>query len=380
MFYDVIVLGAGINGLSTAYQLARKKVGKLAVLEQFELGHVRGSSHGMSRITRSSYHCPKYIELIRVAHSEDWPQLAQQAQETFLHPTPGLFFGPGNGPYLESLKAIPELAEMIQVLEPKEARRVAPMFSFPDSEMVIHDLTCAVVAARQVMRYLGLSVSRQAEVVENCRVQRIERGSEEIVLRTSKGPYSCGRLVVTGGGWLGSLFPEFAPKLQVAHQDVGYFSLQGGGDLPVWVYCPREGDSFYGLPEFGRPGVKVARHRTGAQGDDPGRSIPEQMPAQVKAELEDFVSRQFVGSARCVGYEACLYTNTLNEDFVLDHHPQDERIVIGSACSGHGFKFGPLTGRLLCELLLDGRTSVEPFERHRECFRLSRHGDWPARS
>ena len=97
MIYDVIVLGAGINGLSAAYHLSRRKPGKLAVLEQFEVGHGLGSSHGKSRITRSTYSTPKYVELIQTAHREEWPRLALEAGQQFLRPTLGCFFGPGNG-------------------------------------------------------------------------------------------------------------------------------------------------------------------------------------------------------------------------------------------------------------------------------------------
>jgi sarcosine oxidase len=376
MFYDIIVLGAGINGLSAAYHLLRRQAGSVAVLEQFSSGHGRGSSHGMSRITRSTYSTPKYVELVQVAHGEEWPRLSRDSGRALLHPTVGCFFGPGNAPYIESLKAVPELESSVQVLDPATARRLIPQFRFPDSTRVVRDLTCAVVSAQETLAFLAGRVAQNADLRENCSVESVQRSDSEICLHTSQGVIRCGLLVVTAGGWLGRLFPELSPKLQVAHQDVGYFQIQGGPDFPVWVYCPAHGDSFYGLPEFGRPGVKVARHRTGPEGDQPDRPIAEQMPSHVHAELVSFVENQFAQTGPCVGYEACLYTNTVSEDFLLDHHPEDSRIVIGSACSGHGFKFGPLTGRILCELLLDGRTSVEVFEKHRDAFRWSAFADW----
>lgn len=376
MVYDVIVVGAGINGLSAAYHLLRRGAGQIAVLEQFEIAHGMGSSHGASRITRSTYSTPKYVELIQVAHSQEWPRWARDAGREFLHPTPGCFFGPGNQAYIESLESLSELQLAVEILNPAQARVAFPGFAFPDSQLVVRDLTCAVVAAADTVRWLATQVARSAQLIENCPVLTIEPGKDLIRLHTAQGAFACERLVVTAGAWMGHLFPELAGRLQVAHQDVGYFAIEGADEFPVWVYCPQEGDSFYGLPAFQRPGAKVARHRTGPQGDQPDRPIPKVMPATVQAELEAFVAAQFVNPATCVGYEACLYTNTRSEDFILDHHPDDPRIVVGSACSGHGFKFGPLSGRLLTELLLDGKTSLDVFEKHRDAFRLSAHTEW----
>jgi len=95
MRYDVVVLGAGINGLATAYSLKKQGVGSLAVLEQFQLGHGQGSSHGRSRITRSTYSTPKYVELMQLVHGRLWPAWEEVAGQPLLHKNPGIFFGPG---------------------------------------------------------------------------------------------------------------------------------------------------------------------------------------------------------------------------------------------------------------------------------------------
>lgn len=376
MHFDTVVLGAGINGLSTAYHLLRRGVKSVAVVERHALGHSRGSSHGMSRITRSSYSSTKYVKLIQVAHHEDWVRLAREAGKSFLRPTVGCFFGPGNGSYIDSVKAVPEIAHQVEILSAERARKVFPSLTFADSVEVIEDHSCAVVSAAETMNWLASTVGREAMILENHKVTEIERTPAEIRLHTERGLIVCGRLAITAGAWLSQLVPEVAPKLQVAHQDVGYFEIAKGYNVPVWIYCPVEGDCFYGLPEFRRPGIKVARHRTGAEGDDPDREVSETMPDSVRVELEQFVATQFVRPAKVVGYEACLYTNTVREDFILDHHPEDPRLVIGSACSGHGFKFGPLTGRILAQLLLEGKTDVEPFETYRQEFSLASMSDW----
>lgn len=226
------------------------------------------------------------------------------------------------------------------------------------------------------MRFLSEKIAREATLLENCPVEKVTPEPSGLRLDTSLGEFRCERLVVTVGSRLGRLFPELAPRFQVAHQDVGYVEVAQAEEFPVWVYTPAQGDSFYGLPSFRRPGAKVARHRTGQEGDDPDRPIPETIPDAAAADLERFCLRQFARPVKLIGYEACLYTNTVNEDFVLDFHPQDSRILIGSACSGHGFKFGPLTGRLLSELVLDGKTSLPLFEKYRQAFQWPSHREW----
>lgn len=376
MHFDVIVLGAGINGLCTAYHLLRRGVRSLAVIERFELGHHRGSSHGKSRITRSTYNSPKYIELIQLAHSQEWPRLSHDSGRRLLVPTPGCFFGPGISSYVEGLRSVEQAQELFRVLEPSEARKRFPNFRFPDSTKVIEDLSCSVVSAEETMEFLAAKILRDATVLQNCPVEQIAPESEAICLQTPRGEIRCDKLVVTAGSWVGKLLPDCSSRFQVAHQDVGYVEVAQAEDFPVWVYCPQEGDSFYGLPSFRRAGAKVARHRTGRENDNPDRSIPDSISESAAAELEEFCARQFSNPAKLVSYEACLYTNTVNEDFLFDFWPRDPRVLVGSACSGHGFKFGPLSGRILSELLLDGKTSLPLFEKYREAFQWSSHRAW----
>lgn len=373
--YPAVVVGAGINGLSAAYSLALRGV-QVVVLDQFPAGHDRGSSHGFSRITRSTYSSSKYVELIQVAHSEDWPRLNAEAGENLLTPCPGCFFGPGLNPYEASLRAVPEVLPQIDVLAVPEARRRFPHFRFPDSQRVIWDRTCAVVAASRAMETLRAAIVRRGgEIREECAVESLDLNGQPVGLNTNRGVLSAERVVVAAGSWCAGLVPELASRLRVAHQDVGYFQFAEAspvapGQFPVWLYAGADGlagnESFYGLPEFGRPGIKVARHRTGSQEGGGSRELSQ----EARADLDDFVGRQFAYPADLCGYEPCIYTNTANEDFVIDYHPADKRVVLLSACSGHGFKFGPLSGRLAADLLLDEKSGVDAFERHRAAFSI----------
>ncbi|MBT9584729.1 FAD-dependent oxidoreductase [bacterium] len=379
MIYDCIVVGAGINGLATAHALLQQGVTSLAVLEQFSLGHGQGSSHGRSRITRSSYTSPKYVELMQLVHGRLWPQWEEEAGQPLLHPTPGLFFGPGMSQYFQSLQSVPAVLRHIEEICPEEARHRFFPFLFPDSPKVLVDHTCAVVAADRTVRFLARTL--QDHILEDCQLQSIDSGPH-LHLDTTRGPMACRKLVITAGPWTSRLLPQLQPNLRPAHQDVGYFQLDpagntGVGAFPVWVYAgSKADDSFYGLPEFERPGVKLARHRTGPHGDDPDRAIAEQLPEAAAHDLLQFAQKQWGSQVKLVGYDACIYTNTSNEDFILDHWPGDRRIVVGAGFSGHGFKFAPLTGQVLAQLALYGQTNVPEFERHRQHFSMAAAASW----
>jgi sarcosine oxidase len=130
--------------------------------------------------------------------------------------------------------------------------------------------------------------------------------------------------------------------------------------FPVWVWLGHDPhEHFYGLPEFGRAGIKAAKHATGAGTDDPDEAPPPAPEADVAAVVA-FLEAELAGGVRGVlATERCLYTNTATEDFVLGPLADDPRIVIGAACSGHAFKFAPLTGRILAEMAL-GRATTSP--------------------
>lgn len=367
--YEVLVLGAGINGLATAYQLSLRRPGRIGLVERFALGHHRGSSHGRSRITRTTYSDPKFARLARVAHGHDWPMLESAAGMELVRRCPGCFFGPGAQTYWEALK---DQRQGLELVEAEHARKLFPLFAFPGGEPCILDRTAGVVAAADCMEALhGLVRGQGVEILAETPVTGLDLGSNPIRLETGQGLMRCHRLVLTAGAWSARLLGRGLPLVPV-RQNVGYFRLQATaeavepGAFPVWAYIgDREDDFYYGLPQFQRPGVKAARHLTGLVADDPDQ-FPERPDTQALEELREFLAGHFTAPIlEIVGSETCLYTNTPRQDFLLDHLPGDSRVVVGAGFSGHGFKFGPLTGRILAGLCLDGATDISAFEEHR---------------
>ena len=374
--FGAVVVGAGIHGLATAWHLASRGVPRVALVERFRLHHDRGSSHGAGRITRTTYGDPRYVRLVRVAHAEDWPRLERDSRRTLIHRCDGVFWGPPEGP-LDTWSAAVEAAGAagVERLSPEEARRRFPAFAFPDADAVLHDTTGGVVAAADTLRALDqLCRIEGVHVLEETRVLGVDPSHDPVAIETDRGRLLAERVVVTAGAWVGRLVPALARHVSVARQHVGYFDLEApeaslrAPAFPVWVHlgAPAQG-THYGLPAFGGPGVKAARHGVSQHGDDPELQ-PGPDPHAIEA-VRAFLGRQLAVPVRAtLRAENCLYTNTPDEHFILGPLPGHPRVVVGSPCSGHGFKFGPLVGRLLAGLAIGGETGVAEFEDIRATF------------
>ncbi len=362
MMHEALVLGGGVVGLSAAYHLARRGL-RVCLVEQHRLGHARGSSHGASRITRSSYADAVYVDLMRVANGEDWPSLEADAGEPLIRRMPGVFFGPRGGQFDAFAARASEGVTLVS--------RAVASARFPElrlSDDVLVDTTAGVIRADATCAALARAIVRmQGTILEETRVDRIDEG-DPIVLHTSRGPLVAERLVVAAGPWTPRLWPALATHLRPLRQDVGYFEVPRALGF-VFVYLGATSDELrYVLPADGGAVLKAARHRTAGAVDDPDASRAAS-EGEVD-EVEAFLRRALVEPPpRRVGSETCFYTCTPSEDYVLDRHPGNPRIAIGAGFSGHGFKLAPTCGRVLADLVTDGR-SFDAFERARAQFAL----------
>lgn len=383
--WAALVIGGGINGLATAYHLGRLGVKPVALLEQYTIGHDRGSSHGMSRISRSTYADADYVRWMRPV-PEEWARLERDGGQVLRYPNPCCFFGRAGEKFASYARAVVEGGADVERLDPTEGRRRFPAFRFEDVAGVLDDHTAALLAAHDTLKTLAhLSCGLGVTILENTPVAGVDIHQNPIVVETAMETWATDRLVITAGPWTQRLLPWFQPVLSPIRQTVGYFQLSGPssefqmGRFPVWVYL-EDGDNnvYYGLPEFGRPGVKFARHYTTGRADDPDGNSKSALPASTifnptVADLYAFANQHFSYPVeRLLDAEFCMYTNTPTEDFIMDLHPHNPAVAIGAGFSGHGFKFGPLTGRVLAEWVVHGQVSVPEFAPLRQRFAIPR--------
>jgi glycine/D-amino acid oxidase-like deaminating enzyme len=353
--WDALVVGAGIHGLCTAFWLVQRGVRRLAVLDRHGPGHALGSSHGSTRITRSSYHEAKFVRLAEAAHRDGWPTLERALAQPLRLPTPGVFHGPADGPFGAYLAAAAQAPNLFEPLSTAAAAARFPVLRFASGEDVLHDRSAAVVLAARTMAALRAWLAgRGVQFGWHQPVQHLEADAHGVRAETAQGCLRAAAAVVAAGPDLATLAADLAPPLTVVHQQVGYFALDAAaaalepGTFPVWAHVAPGATGFtYGLPAVDGAGAKAAVHRTAAP-PQPDHAIAEPDPAELLAMARARFAVPVLGLAAT---EQCRYTMTPDQDFRVARRPAAPLVGI-AACSGHGFKFGPEIGRQAAALLL----------------------------
>jgi sarcosine oxidase len=358
--HDVVVIGGGVVGLAAAWHLLLLGCRPLAVVERFHIGHDHGSSHGSARMTRSTYASQAYAALMRHVRDQEWPRLERAAGVSLVDSRDVVFFGPDRATLAAYAAAVEAAGADVERLSPAEAKRRFPTLRIPDDAEILQDRTGGIIHAEETIRALHrLVVTGGAAVMEHTRVLEIERDDRTIRIVSDRGVLETDRVVIATGSWLPQLMPAARAALTVVPQTVAYVRLGvPAQSIPPLVHFA-EGPAgvTYALGEVGRDVLKVGRHVTKGPGADPDASAapsPDDISA-LRASLDRILA---VPTREVLGSERCLYTMTPTEDFIIDRWPGDPRVAFACACSGHGFKFAPLTGRLLAELVVHGKVEL----------------------
>lgn len=359
--YDAIVVGVGGMGSATAWQLARRGK-KVLGLEQFDLPHNSGSSHGVNRIIRLAYYeDPSYVPLLKRAYAL-WRELEAACGEHLLHITGSIDASEPEGIVfsgaLESCK-LHDLSH--EVLTSAELTRRFPGYQLPEHYLALYQEEggfllserCIVQHAEEAMK-CGAEIHGREEVLDWV---SSENG---ISVRTTRGSYQTDKLIFTAGAWMGTLLDDLAPLLKPERQVLAWLQPFEPANFtpetfPVFNLTVPEG-RYYGFPVYGNPGFKIGRYHHLEELIEPGQPLRDPDNADEEI-LRAFVSRYTPGAnGATLALRTCIFTNSPDEHFIIDTLPGDENVIVASPCSGHGYKFCSVIGEILADLAIDGTT------------------------
>lgn len=350
MDVEFAVVGGGIMGLCTAWRLGLHGR-EVLLVERFVLGHDRGSSHGPTRIFRFAYDDPHYVRMAQRSLPL-WREL-EQGGDALVHITGGV--DAGDGPYLTRLAgALWSCGAAAERLDPGETAARFPWLQTAGEPAVFSPDTGVIAAAAACRSAAEAARAHRVAIWEDTAVRAIAIDDGSVTLGTARGEVRARRCIVTAGGWTAGLLAPLGIRLplRVTREQVFYFR---GDGVPI-PFIHRAELFRYGMPAMGgAPGVKVAEHGTGAETTaedrtfEPDRAARERLRAYVRSALPGL-------DPEPVAEQTCLYTNSPDDDFVIDVRGP---LVIASPCSGHGFKFAPLVGETLARLATGGEPGLD---------------------
>lgn len=325
---EVVVVGAGVMGLATAWALAQAGRDVL-VLEQFEIGHARGSSHGTSRIVRLSYPAVEWVRLAQESYPL-WRELEAASGRKLLelHGTLDLGDWRSNRAALEVCRVGSEVLEAAEI-ERRFGIRVAA------GERGLFQADGGIAYADRVLRaFRDVAAAAGATVRGHTRVEAIAEDAEGVTVAGVRGRVA----VVAAGAWAPALVALDATPTR---ETTSYFPLDE--PVPSVIDTTAGAGHGYALVAPGA-GLKAGLHQSGPVDDPDHPGVPDALVAERTAE---WVRRRFPAVRETSASETCLYTVRAGNEFLLERRG---RVVLGSPCSGHGFKFAPVVGRRLAAL------------------------------
>ncbi|KAK9863916.1 hypothetical protein WJX84_010832 [Apatococcus fuscideae] len=329
--YEAIVLGLGGHGSASLYHLSKELGNKVLGIEQFGVAHDRGSSHGLSRIIRLAYHeHPSYVPLLKRAYTL-WRELEGTTNERLLYETGGLDIAPptkaGYNGFERALQCCREHELEHEVLSAEEVNRRYPGYTLPAHFQAVFQPQGGILASERC-----IAAHIKAAQQQGAQVHLHEK-----------------------------LVPELQGFLKVERQVVGWFRCEQNDHFqqnlfPVFIILDDQEDGYYGFPAFDHASMKIGKF--GHRGE---WSSPDTLDRTIYPEDEEVLRvavQTYFQSANheMVKAAPCMFSNTPDHHFIIDHHPRHKQVVICSACSGHGFKFCSVVGEITASLAVKGHT------------------------
>lgn len=361
MNYDAIVLGLGGMGSATASSLSRRGMRVLG-MEQFTRGHALGSSHGQTRIIRTAYYeHPDYVPLCRSAFAL-WHGLELRTGQHLLTQCPCLNLGAKNSELVHGVVAAAEQHQLeVEQLGPSALRQRFRQFQFEGDIFGVMESASGFLYVDDCVRALqDDAIAHGAELRFDEPVLEWKTIGDGVAVRTAWETLTAARLVVTAGSWAKNVLADLNLPLTVMRQVPMWFrpkqpELFRRDHFPIFI-AELPGGAFYGLPMIDPRGVKLAMHYGAAELLSPDL-IQREVTDADEQPVRQFLAQHLpdANGPRSFG-SVCTYTLTPDRHFILDRHPEHRSVAIAAGFSGHGFKFAPVVGEALADLVLAGTT------------------------
>jgi N-methyl-L-tryptophan oxidase len=372
--YDVIIVGAGSVGMAAGYELAKQGVRTL-LLDTYDPPHTMGSHHGDTRIIRYAYgEGAKYVPLVLRAKAL-WKELEELSGVSLFAQTGVLSAGSLDCQFLQEVQeSAKQFSLPLEVLPAHEVNERWPGITLPeDFYGCLEPDSGFLFPERCIMAYRELATGHGAKLLTHTRVTGLRVKSDGVVVQTVNESFRGSKVLLSAGAWNPAILQSLGLHLPLVptRKTVAWFEaderLYHSSLFPAFIFNLKD-SMFYGFPNFDGSGLKIGRH-------DGGQPIdPDQLDrtfgtyASDEGDVRSFLTTYMPQAAGPLRQgRVCIYTMTPDEHFVIDRHPEHDRIFITAGFSGHGFKFASAVGEAASQLLTKGKADhdLSMFSLHR---------------
>jgi sarcosine oxidase len=357
--FDVAVIGAGVFGAWTAWQL--QKAGKnVVLLDAYGAAHSRASSGGESRVIRMGYGGDEIYTRWSMRSLKMWQDFFAQVQQPLFHKTGMLWMARERDAYTMATKAtLTKCGVKYEELNRTELEKRWPQISYGPVTWALYEPDSGALLARQaVQAVVENAIKNGVQYLTEAVSPPSDKGKIDAVKTSNGQTISAGAFVFACGPWLPKVFPTLLnERIYPTRQEIYFFGAKPGDNrwkspaMPTWIDF---GAEVYGIPDLENRGFKVAldRHGPTLDPDTNERVITPSLLAEVRRHL----ATRFPGlqDAPLIESRVCQYENTSNGDFLIDRHPELANVWLVGGGSGHGFKHGPALGEYVAARVLEG--------------------------
>ena len=364
--FDVIVIGLGAAGSAALYHVARMGATVLGI-DRFVSPHMYGSTHSESRLIRKAYsEGPQYLPLLNRAYTL-WAELEEVAATKLMHLVGCLTIGRPKSKTIRSAQNSAITGEIQHLLlSSDEVRRHYPAYHLQPDQVALMDLEAGYIQPELCVRtHLRRAAMHGARCQFGTPVLSCSKQKGLITVKTHLDTFETPQVILTTGAWM----RDFAPVPMMVERVTNSWFLPTGSNCtpeicPPFIMEGTDGTKSYGCPDLGS-GFKIGMHHAGqlvSHPDHISRIVVPEDEAHVRRIIETILPE---AAGVCLKTTVCMYSNTPDKNYLIDRlNGDDPHFVVGSACSGHGFKASSAVGESLASLALDVSPPIDlsPFQ------------------
>ncbi len=359
--YDVIVIGLGAAGSAALYHCASSGASVLGI-DRFVSPHVHGSTHSESRIIRKAYaEGVQYLPLLTRAYAL-WEKLEHVSSTKLMHLVGCINIGHTES---EMIRASHNSALVGRIrhlmLSSGEVHQRYPAYRLRPDQAALVDLEAGYIQPELcVQAHLRQAAVHGAQCQFGTPVLSCTLKDDRVIVKTNYDIFETPRVILTAGSWMRDFVPV---PLAIERVTNSWFRPTSphvtADDCPPFILDEVDGRKSYGFPDLG-DGIKVGLHHAGPLVSHPkhlDRSIIPEDQAAVRSVLDTIMPK---AAGECLKTTVCMYSNMPDKNYLIDRlEGHDQHFIVGSACSGHGFKASSAVGESLAALALDTSPPVD---------------------